>query len=128
MSTPDQQRSRPGPAPPSGPRSATGYGVLALCLAAAAFVVSPFMLLIPLFGFLPAILAAAGVAVAWAGLRRGNHGVGLAITGLVLSVVLFGLTASIATLWNFLVVEPAVRDYQELQDVIDSIRDKFLGS
>lgn len=127
MSTPDHQRSRPDPAPPPRSRSAQGHGILALCLAAAAFFVAPFMLLIPLFGFLPAILAAAGVAVAWTGLRRSDHGVGLAVTGLVISVVLFGLTASIATLWNFLVVDPAIRDYQELHEVVDYVRDKVFG-
>jgi hypothetical protein len=91
-------------------------------------VFSPFLLLIPLLGFLPALMAAAGVAVAWAGLRRGGHGTGLALTGLVVSVVVFGLTASVATLWNFLIVDPAVRDYAELHEVIDYIRSLVFGS
>jgi len=118
----------PEPAGELGRRSARFHGLLALCLAAAAFVFSPFLLLIPLLGFLPALMAAAGVAVAWAGLRRGDDGTGLALTGLVASVVVFGLTASVATLWNFLIVDPAVRDYKELHEVIDYIRSLVFGS
>lgn len=106
------------PTPPQLQESGSGYGIVSLCLAAAAFVSTPFLLLIPVAGFIPAVLAAASVVFAWIGLRRSDRGPGLAVAGLIISVVLFGLTLSIAVLWTRLVVVPAVSDYPELQKAI----------
>lgn len=41
----DAHPTTPAPRPPG--RSGSGYGVISLCLAAAAFVTAPFLLLIP---------------------------------------------------------------------------------
>lgn len=112
----------------SSGRSGSGYGIVSLCLAAAAFFTAPFLLLIPVAGFVPAVLAAVGIVVAWLGLRRSERTPGLAIAGSIVSVVLFGLTLSIAILWTLLVVAPAVSDYQQLHDVIDRIRAILFGS
>lgn len=55
----DAYPTTPAPRPPG--RSGSGYGVISLCLAAAAFVNAPFLLLIPVAGFILAGLAVAGV-------------------------------------------------------------------
>lgn len=115
-----------GPSPSE--RSGSGYGSVSFCLAAASFVTAPFLLLVPVAGFIPAILAAAGAVVAWSGLRRTDRRPGLVVAGLIVSVVLFGLTLSIAMLWNLVVVDPAIRDYTELHEVIDHITHLVFGS
>lgn len=117
-----------GPSPAWPDRSAAGSGILALVLCLAAFVVSPPLLLIPYIGFVPALLAAAGIAIAGTGLRRSDHGTRTAVTGLIVSVVVFALLAGIATLWNLVVADPAVRDYDELHEVIDYIKTLVFGS
>ena len=109
-------------------RSWNGYGVASLGLATGAFVSAPFLLLLSLVvGFVPAVLAAAGVAFAWIGLRRSDRRPGLAVAGLVVSAVLFGLTLSVATLWTQLITDPAFRDWPELQQLIDHIRQLLFG-
>lgn len=65
--------AHPTPAPRPSGRSASGHGIVFLCLAAAAFVTAPFLLLLPVAGFIPAGLAAAGVVFAWIGLRRSDR-------------------------------------------------------
>lgn len=50
------------------------------------------------------------------------------MAGLIVSVVLFGLTLSIAMLWTRLVVAPAVSDYSELREVIEHIKRLIFGS
>lgn len=112
--------THPTPRPPGRPES--GHGIISLCLAAASFATAPFLLLVPVAGFIPAILAAAGVVLVWIGLRRGDRRPGLAVAGLIVWAVLFGLTLSIAMLWTRLVVVPAVSDYPELQKAIGHIK------
>ena len=121
-----QKHDESSPAWPG--RSAAGSGVLALVLCLAALVASPPLLLIPYIGVVPALLAAAGVAIAGAGLRRSDHGTRTAVIGLIVSVVVFALLAGIATLWNLVVADPAVRDYDELHEVIDHVRTLVFGS
>lgn len=108
-------------------KSATRSGILALVLCAVAFLSAP-LLLIPYLGFLPAVVAGAGIVVAWSGLRRSTHGTGLAVTGLIISVVLFALLAGIATVWNVVVADPAIRDYEQLHEVIDHVKTLIFGS
>lgn len=113
---------------PARGKSATGRGIIALVLAAVALLSAPIFLLIPYIGFLPALVAGAGIVVAWTGLRGSTHGTGVAVTGLIVSVVLFALLAGIATMWNVVVADPAIRDYEELHDVIDYIKTLIFGS
>lgn len=70
----------------------------------------------------PALIAGAGIVAAWASLRGSTHGTGLAVTGLIVSVVLFALLSGLATVWTVVVADPAVRDYEELHEVIDHIK------
>lgn len=72
---------------------------------------APFLLLIPVAGFVPAGLAAAGAVLARIGLRRSDRRPGLAVAGLIVSVMLFGLT-----------VVPSVSYYPELQKAISHIK------
>ncbi len=134
MSTPN-----PNPGPPVhvyqnntptviGGKSATGRGIVALVLAAVALLSTPIFVLIPYIGFLPALVAGAGIVVAWTGLRGSTHGTGVAVAGLIVCVVLFALLAGIATMWNVMVADPAIRDYDELQEVIDYIKTLIFGS
>lgn len=109
-------------------KSATGGGVLSLVLAAGGMLSAPLLLLIPYVGFLPALIAGAGIIVAWAGLRGATHGTGLAVTGIIVSVVVFAILAGIATVWNLVVAGPAVGDYDELHDVTDYIKSLIFGS
>ncbi|MDN6304494.1 MAG: hypothetical protein L0J74_01615 [Corynebacterium sp.] len=120
------QHNQSSPAP--GGKSAIGSGIVALLLCVAAFVTAPLLLLIPYIGFVPALLAAAGVVVAALGLRGSTHGTGTAVTGLIVSVAVFALLAGIATLWNVVVADPAIRDYDELHEVIDYIKGLVFGS
>lgn len=89
----------------------SGYGVVSLCFAAAAFVTAPFLFLLPVASFIPAVLAAAGSVFAWIGLRESDCRPGLAVAGLVVSVMLFGLTVVLS-----------VSDYPELQKAIGHIK------
>lgn len=115
-------------APGATPKSATGKGVTSLVLAIAAMFSAPLLLLIPYVGLLPALIAGVGIIVAWAGLRGATHGTGLAVTGLIVSVVVFAILAGIATVWNVVVADPAVRDYEELHEVIEYIKSLIFGS
>lgn len=115
-------------APGAPAKSAAGKGVLSLVLAAGAMFSAPLLLLIPYVGFLPAIIAGAGIIVAWSGLRGATHGTGLAVTGIILSVVAFALLAGVATVWNVIVADPAIRDYDELHEVVDYIKSLVFGS
>lgn len=119
------QHHQPAPAPG---KSATGSGIIALALCAAAFLTAPLLILIPYIGFLPALLAGAAIIVAAAGLRGSTRGNGTAVTGLIVGVVLFAILAGIATVWNVVVADPAIRDYDELHDVIDYIKSLIFGS
>jgi hypothetical protein len=111
-----------------------GYGVASLGLAVAAFVSAPFLLLfsvvgfVPAVAFVPAVLAAGGVVFAWIGLSRKDRRPGLAVAGLIVSAVLFGLSLGIATLWTQLITDPAFRDWPELRELIDHIRRLLFGS
>lgn len=113
---------------PIGGKSATGSGVLALVLATVALLSAPIFLLIPYVGFLPALAAGAGAFVSWSGLLGCTHGTGIAITGLIVSVVLFAVLAGIATMWNVVVAEPAIRDYEQLHEVVNHIKSLAFGS
>lgn len=116
-------------AAPGAPRkSAAGSGVLSLVLAAGGMLSAPLLLLIPYVGFLPALIAGAGIIVAWSGLRGATHGTGIATTGIIASVIVFAILAGIATVWNFVVAGPAVSDYDELHEVIDYVKSLIFGS
>lgn len=135
MSTPNPNSGTPvnvcqnnSAAAPVRGKSATRSGILALVLAAVALLSAPIFLLIPYVGFLPALVAGAGIVVAWAGLRGSTQGTGVAVTGLIVSVVLFALLAGIATMWTVVVAGPAIRDYDELHEVIDYIKTLIFGS
>ncbi|WP_114560598.1 hypothetical protein [Desertihabitans aurantiacus] len=91
-----------------------------LGLGVAALVLAPLLLALPLVCFLPPLLAAVGAVTGWAALRRGDRP-GLATTGLVVSVVVCGLTLGLASLWTAFVVNPAISGYPELQEAIRGI-------
>lgn len=118
------QNNRPAPAPG---RSATGAGIVALVLCAATILSAPALLLIPYIGFLPALIASGAIVAAWSGLRKSDHGNGLAVTGLITGVILFAILAGLATVWNLVVADPAVRDYDQLHEVIDYIKSLIFG-
>lgn len=120
----DYQNNRPAPAPGG---SATGAGMVALVLCAAALLSAPALLLIPYIGFLPALIAGGAIVAAWSGLHKSDRGNGLAVTGLITGVILFAILAGLATVWNLVVADPAVRDYDELHEVIDYIKSLIFG-
>ncbi|MCQ9384307.1 hypothetical protein NQ038_09730 [Brevibacterium sp. 50QC2O2] len=109
-------------------KSATGSGIISLVLAASGMLTAPLLLLIPYVGFVPALIAGAGIIVAWTGLRGATSGTGLAVTGIIASVIVFATLAGIATVWNLVIAGPAVNDYDELHDVIDYITSLIFGS
>lgn len=115
--------------PHSTGKSATSSGVVALILTGIALLSAPAFLLVPYIGFLPALLAAAGVVVAGLGLgRRGSsRGTATTVTGLIVSIVVFALLAGIATMWNLVVADPAIRDYDELHEVIEYIQQLIIS-
>ncbi|MEL4358470.1 MULTISPECIES: hypothetical protein [unclassified Luteococcus] len=115
-------RRIPTGAPQTDQRSATISGIIALVCTAVALAAAPFLLLIPYIGFAPAIIAGAGAVIAFRALCRSPHRTGIATAGLITAVVVFALLAGVATLWNVLIADPAVRDYQELHDVIEYIK------
>lgn len=108
-------------------RPATGHGTISLALSAATLLTAP-ILLIPILGFLPALLAAAGVLVAWTGLRGSMRGTGITAAGLVVTVIVFAVSAGIATAWHVGVIEPAFRDYEQLHDVIPQVLRRIFGA
>lgn len=114
-------------APPVAGASATGKATVALALSAAAVLTAPWLVLIPYVGFLPALIAGAGVVVAWAGLRGSTRGTGLGVTALIISVVLCALLAGIACVWNVVVAGPAISDYEQLHQVIDHSKSLVFG-
>ena len=105
-----------------GHQGATSGGVIALLCASLALISAP-LLLIPYAGFLPASIAGTGAFIAFRCLHRSSHRTGITTAGLITTVVVFALLAGIATVWTVLIADPAVRDYQELHDVIEYIRD-----
>ena len=118
-------RSIPATAQQTDQRSATTGGIIALVCAGFALVAAPLLLLVPYIGFVPAVLAGVGAVIAVRALRRSPHSTGIATAGLIVAVVVFALLAGVATLWNVLIADPAVRDYQELHDVIEHIKRLF---
>lgn len=114
-------------APHGTGRSTTSSGVIALILAGVAILSAPIFLLIPYIGFLPALIAAFGAVVAGLGLRGSTRGTGTAMAGLIVSVVVFSLLAGIATMWNLVIADPAIRDYDELHEVIEYIKSLVFG-
>lgn len=106
-----------------GQQSATSGGIVALICAGIALASAPLLMLIPYVGFLPAVIAGGGVLVGWRSLRHSTHRTGIGYTGLITAAVVFVLLAVIETVWNVFIAVPAVRDYQELQDVIAYIKD-----
>lgn len=113
--------------PATAGKSATSSGILSLVLAGVAFLSAPIFLLIPYIGFLPAIIAAAGAVIAIAGLRGSHRGTGTAMAGLIVSVVVFALLAGIVTMWNLVIADPAIRDYDEMHEVIEYIKSLVFG-
>lgn len=107
-------------------RSAVPHAMVGLVLAVVALVSSP-ILLVPALGFVPAVAAAIGAIVAWLGVRRSNRNTWVAVTALVICVILFGLTASVATAWTFFVVNPAVGDYEQLHEVLEYVKEITFG-
>ncbi|MGJ0184975.1 hypothetical protein [Corynebacterium glyciniphilum] len=119
---PNHPHGRPGAG-----RSATSQGIASLMLCAAAVITAPVSLPLPIFGFLPAVFAAIGIIPASVGLRRATHDTGLAVTGLVLSVLLFAALGGIATFWHVIVAGPTVSD-PWFQDALDQVWDRLFGS
>ncbi|MDN5654147.1 MULTISPECIES: hypothetical protein [Brachybacterium] len=113
--------------PASAGKSATSSGIFSLVLAGVAFLSAPIFLLIPYIGFLPAIIAAAGAVIAIVGLRGSTRGTGTAVAGLAVSVVVFALLAGISTMWNLVITDPAIRDYDKLHEVIEYIKQLIVG-
>lgn len=105
--------AHPISAPPLPDDPVSGSGIFSLRFAAAAFVTAPFLLLLPVSGFIPAGLAAAGMVFTWIGLRRSGRRPGIAVAMLIVSIMLIGLTLSMAIPWTRLVVVPAVSGYPE---------------
>ena len=108
-------------------RSASLSGVLAITLAGVAVLSAPVPLFIPYLGFLPACIAAAGAVIAGIGLRGSTRGTGMAAAGLIVSAVVFALLAGVATMWNVVVTDPAIRDYDELHEVIEYVKQLVFG-
>lgn len=108
-------------------RTASRSGLLALVLCLTAFATAPLLLFIPYIGFVPALFAGSGIVIASLGLRGSDHGTGTAVTGLIASVVVFALLAGITTLWNIVVADPAIREYDELNEVIDYVKTLIFG-
>ncbi|MDN6793666.1 MAG: hypothetical protein L0L69_01140 [Propionibacterium sp.] len=130
MSTYDNDPLAPPPHaqdPAPDDRAATTGGLVALGLSGLARVTAPLLLLGPYLGCAPAVLAGVGALVASRALRRAPRRTGLAVTGLVTSVIVFALLAGVATVWNVLVADPAVRDYDELHEVLRYARDVLFG-
>lgn len=98
----DRKEADADPTPAHWPpgRPVSGYGILSLCLAAASFVTAPLLVLLLVAGLVSALLAAAGVLFAWAGLRRSDRRPGLAVVSLRRKVghprgiMLYGLKAA----------------------------------
>ena len=44
-----------------------------------------------------------------------------------MSIVVFALLAGIATMWNLVVADPAIRDYDELHEVIEYIQQLIIS-
>ncbi|MGJ3509835.1 hypothetical protein [Enemella sp. A6] len=107
--------------------SAAGKGIASLVLCGVALVCAPMLLLIPYIGFVPGLLALAAVIVAWHGLRSARRGHRTAVAGLIIGVVLLAVFVGIATVWNFMVADPAIRDYDELHEVFDYIKKLIFG-
>lgn len=125
---PPTQVSQPNADGQSGsPRSAAGKDAISLVLCGAAALSAP-TLLLPIVGFLPAILAGAGIIVAWAGLRGASHGVGIAVTGLIVSVLLFAVLAGVASFWNFTVVLPSLNHDDWFRGSVEMVWDRLFGS
>jgi hypothetical protein len=71
---------------------------------------TPFLIMISVADFIPAGMAAAGVMLAWIGVRRSDRRTGLAVAGPVVLVMPFGLT-----------VVPSASDYPEPQKALGHI-------
>lgn len=80
-------------------------------------------MLIPHAGFLSTFIAGDGAFIGLRSLRGSPHGAGVATGGRVTAMLVFAPLAGIATVWNVFIADPAVRDYEELQDVIEHIKD-----
>lgn len=118
--------SHPNGRPGSG-RSAASQGIASLILCAAAVISAPVSLPLPILGFFPAVFAGIGIFLASVGLRRATHNTGLAVTGLVFSVLLFAALGGIATFWHVLVAGPTVSD-PWFQDALNQVWDRLFGS
>lgn len=134
MSTPNHTRGSPvdvhqhnQSTHPHTAKSASSQGVISLILCAAAVISAPMLLALPILGFIPAALAGIGIIVAGAGLRGATQGNGLAVTGLILSVLLFALLAGVATFWHVFVAGPTITD-PWFQDGLDEVWDRLFGS
>lgn len=112
---------------PACGRSVTSRGIIALVLAGVALLSAPVFLLIPYIGFLPALIAGAGALIAGIGLRGSTRGTGAAVAGLIVAVVVFALLAGVATMWNVVVADPAIREYDELHKVIEYVKQLVFG-
>jgi hypothetical protein len=104
-------------------RSAPRMGGVALLLCGLALLSAPLLILIPYIGFIPALGAATAVVIACLALRRGHQRNGTAVSALIVGVALFALLGGVATVWNIIIVNPAISDYDELHSVLDRIKD-----
>lgn len=103
------------------------HGWISVVLCVAALVVTPVLVLLPIAGFIPALLALGGATVAWLGLRGEANRSSLLVGGLIACTVVFALTASIATMWHATVVVPALTDYEDLGAAMANARDALFG-
>lgn len=100
------------------PAGSRRHGVTALACAVVAVLISPALLLIPVAGALPALVAGAGAVAGWIGLRCDDTDRILAAIGFVSALVVLVLTAGAALLWTVFVVDPAISQFPELQEAL----------
>lgn len=126
--TPHAPATAPVPPAPATPENdAKSAGIAALALALGAVALSPVLMLIPYAGFIPVIMAAAGAGIAGRALRRRTQHTSWAVTGLVVAVITTALLSGIATFWNLMVADPAVRDYPELHEALEYAKRVIFG-
>lgn len=118
-----------GPSEPVFPQPAdtARHGEISIVLCLLALMLTPLLVLLPIAGFIPAVLGLVGAVVAWTGLKRAPHRRGPMVTGLIASTVVFALAASIATLWHATVIVPAITDYNDLGTAVTNAWDALFS-
>ncbi|MDN5724477.1 MAG: hypothetical protein L0G99_00915 [Propionibacteriales bacterium] len=108
-------------------RSANAHGGVSLGLSAVGLVSAPFLLWIPVVGFLPGLLAGRGGVVAWRGLAGDQRRSPILVAGLIAALGLFALLGALASVWYVMVAGPAMADYPELREALIEARRRILG-